>query len=65
MTVISVNVPDVIAKKFISYKVVNYKDLTMEEKLINMDWEWWNDVSIDMEANDFLSVMKKEIIDKR
>jgi len=65
MTVISVDVPNIIAKKFHSYKVVKYKDLTMEEKLINMDWEWWNDVSVDMEAVDFLSVMKKEIIDKR
>jgi hypothetical protein len=37
MTVISVNVPDIIAQKFISYEIVNYKDLTMEEKLINMD----------------------------
>jgi len=62
MTVISVDVPDIIARRFVSYKIVNYKDLTMEEKLIKMDWGWWNDVSVDMEAWDFLNVMKKEII---
>ena len=65
MTVISVEVPDVIARKFVSYKVVDLKELTMEEKLINMDGEWWNDTVVDMEANSFLDMMKKEIIDKR
>ena len=65
MTVISVEVPDVIARKFVSYKVVDLKELTMEEKLINMDGEWWNDTIVDMEANSFLDMMKKEIIDKR
>ncbi|MDQ7009449.1 MAG: hypothetical protein Q9M94_04135 [Candidatus Gracilibacteria bacterium] len=65
MTVISVDVPNIIAQKFLSYKIVKYKDLTMEERLINMDGEGWNDTVVDMEANDFLSVIKKEIINKR
>ena len=62
MAVISVEVPDKIAMKFVSYEVVKLKDLTMEEKLINMDWEWWEDVSVNMEAADFLEMMKKEVI---
>ncbi len=64
MAVISVEVPDKIAMKFISYEVVSLKDLTMEEKLVNMDWEWWEDVSVNMEAGEFLKMMKKEIISK-
>lgn len=40
MAVISVEVPDKIAKKFAPYSIVKWSDLTMEEQLSNLDWDW-------------------------
>jgi hypothetical protein len=37
MAVISVEVPDKIAKKFAPYSIVKWSDLTMEEQLSNLD----------------------------
>jgi hypothetical protein len=37
MAVISVEVPDKIAKKFSPYKVINIRDLSIEEQLLDMD----------------------------
>ena len=65
MVVISVDVPEAIARKFVSYKIVDLKELSMEERLVNMDWWWWDDVVVDMEADIFLDVMKKEILNNK
>jgi hypothetical protein len=37
MAVISVEVPDKIAKKFAPYTIVKLNELTMEEQLLNID----------------------------
>ncbi len=44
MAIINVEVPDKIAKKFISINVVQWRELSAEEHLLEKDWEWWDTV---------------------
>jgi hypothetical protein len=37
MAILSVEVPDKIAKKFIPYTIVQWSDLSMEEQLLDLD----------------------------
>lgn len=62
MVVISVDVPANLAKKFNSDKVVNFKDLSIEEQLLDVDWSKWNDSFVNMDANDFLKSLKRDVI---
>ena len=62
MVVISVEVPDRIAKKFSSDKVIKLQDLSAEEQLLNLDWEWWNDSFVNMDSKDFLVSLKNDVI---
>ena len=62
MAVISVEVPDKIAKKFASYTVVKWKELNMEEQLLNIDGDWWETI-VDfwqwVDAKEILSFLEK------
>lgn len=58
MAVISVEVPDKIAKKFAPYTIVKLNELTMEEQLLNIDWDWWETI-----VNFWQWVDAKEVLD--
>lgn len=62
MTVINVEVSEKIATKFSWYNVVNFNELSMENELLSIDWDWWNDFSVNMWADDFLSKLKNDVI---
>ncbi len=44
MAIVSVEVPDKIAKKFTPYTIIKWSDLSMEEQLLNLDWDWWETI---------------------
>lgn len=62
MAIISVEVPDRIAKKFAPYTIVKWSELTMEEQLLDIDWEWWETI-VDfwqwVDAKEVLSFLEK------
>lgn len=62
MAIINVEVPDKIAQKFTPYTIVKWRDLSMEEQLLNIDWEWW-DTIVDfwkwVDAKEVLSYLEK------
>jgi hypothetical protein len=62
MVVISVDVPKQLAKKFSSDKIVQLKDLSIEEQLLNIDGEAWNDSFVNMDIKEFLKTLKKDVI---
>ncbi len=66
MAVVVVEVPDKIANKFASYSIIKYDFFFdrwyLEEDLINIDWDWWNNYDVNMNGEDFLKTLEKEII---
>jgi len=62
MVVMNVEVPEQIASKFELNKTIQLKDLSIEEQLLNIDWEDWNDSFVNMDAEEFLKILKKELI---
>ena len=44
MAIISVDVPDKIAIKYSSYKVVSWNELSKEENLLDIDWDNWESI---------------------
>ena len=62
MAIISVEVPDKIAKKFTPFTIVKWSDLTMEEQLLDIDWDWWESL-VDfwewVDAKEILSFLQK------
>ena len=66
MAVISVEVPDRIAKKFKPYTIVKYEYLFEEKALKDgetIDGVWWVDLEVNMDAEDFLKSLKKDVLD--
>lgn len=63
MAILSVEVPDKIAKKFTPYKIVKLSELNIENQILNMDWEWWETI-VDfwkwVNAKDVLSYLEKK-----
>ncbi|MDD2916885.1 MAG: hypothetical protein PHH70_03520 [Candidatus Gracilibacteria bacterium] len=63
MAVISVEVPDKIARKFKPYTIVKYeylfKENTSKEEPAGLDGDGWVDFEVNMNAEDFLKSLKK------
>ena len=36
--------------------------ISIEDQLITLDWKWWNDVDINLEASDFLGKLKNDVL---
>ncbi|OIP55069.1 hypothetical protein AUK10_00125 [Candidatus Gracilibacteria bacterium CG2_30_37_12] len=66
MAVISVEVPDAIARRFKPYTIVKYEYLfekkTLEESE-TVDGAGWVDFEVNMDAGDFLKSLKKDVLD--
>ncbi len=63
MAILSVEVPDQIARKFSPYTIVKLRDLSIEEQLLEIDWEWWEtvvDFWLGVDAWDILSFLDKK-----
>lgn len=63
MAIISVEVPDEIAKKFNPNTIVKWDDFTMEKQLDNLDWNWWETI-VDfwkwVDSKEILSYLNKK-----
>lgn len=60
MTTITLEVPDDIAEKFSSQKVVPFSNFL--EELENNSW---HDFDVNMDANDFLSVLETQVLQNK
>lgn len=61
MAVISVEVPDTIARKFKPYTIVKYEYLFSEQEKWNENE--WVDFAVNMNAEDFLVSLKTDVLD--
>jgi len=65
MTIINVEVPDNIAKKFKKTSVIKYEDLlktneeSLEEQLLKLDGIWWQNIEIEEDAKKVLDFLKE------
>ncbi len=64
MTVISVEIPDNIARNFKKSSIIKYEDLlkyqnkSLEEQLTKLDGKWWTDIEIEEDAWKVLDFLK-------
>jgi len=62
MAVVSIEVPDSIANKF-DTKVIKYSFFIKKITWLDIDEnKWWIDMDVNMNAKDFLKVLKSKVI---
>lgn len=58
MAVISVKVPENLAKQFKPFQVIEIDELEKEKSLLSIDWDWWNGIEVNEPIENVLEFLK-------